>query len=150
MVFGRSRNRDHHRGVETKTLIARPGNFLRGSSFFGLVVWLLALLLVSRLPGIGWGTFFSALAMASLFAALFLGHLSAEIRAKNDGFAAKTFFRKLQCQWAGVRRVDVRPFMPGITIYLISTTRGPVVFTSLWRNHRQLLSALQERLGSRF
>ena len=135
--------------METKsTLIARPGNFLRGSSLFGLVVWLSALLLVSRLPGIGWATFLSAVAMASLFGALLLGHLSAEIRARNDGIDAKTFFRKLHCKWSHVRHVEVRPFMPGLTIYLVSTTVGPVVFTSLWRNHRELLSTLQERVRS--
>lgn len=130
------------------TLVARPGAFLRGSSLFGLLIWIGALVLVSRLPGIGWGTFLSALAMAALFGALLLGHFSAEIRAKHDGIAAKTFFRKLQCKWTNVNRVEARPFMPGLTIYLVSTKSGPVIFTSLWRNHRQLLSALQERLGN--
>src|SRR5690606_2327141 len=77
-----------------------------------------------------------------------LGHLSAEIRARNDGIDAKTFFRKLHCKWSHVRHVEVRPFMPGLTIYLVSTTVGPVVFTSLWRNHRELLSTLQERVRS--
>lgn len=106
-----------------------------------------ALLLVSGTPGIGWGTFFSAMAMTALFTVLLVGHLSAEIQAKADGIAARTFFRRLQCQWDNVRRVEIRPFMPGLTIYLVSTTRGPVVFTSLWRNHRELLSALRDRIG---
>lgn len=130
-----------------RTLIARPGPLLRGSSIFGLVVWLGALVLVSGTPGIGWGTFISALAMTALFGALLIGHLSAEIQAKGDGLAARTFFRKLQCRWNNVRRVEIRPFMPGLTIYLVSTTRGPVVFTSLWRNHRELLAALREKVG---
>ncbi|AKU90725.1 hypothetical protein [Vulgatibacter incomptus] len=128
-------------------LIAKPGRILRGSAVFGLVVWLVALVVVSRIPGIGWGTFLSALAMTLLFTALLVGHLSSEIQAQVDGLRARTFFRKLQCRWNNVRHVEVRPFMPGLTIYLVSTTRGPFVFTSLWRNHRELLDALRERVG---
>ena len=130
-----------------RTLIARPGPLLRGSSIFGLAVWLGTLMLVSRTPGIGWGTFLSALAMTGLFGALLVGHLSSEIQTRDDGLKMRTFFRRMSCRWNAVKRVEIRPFMPGLTIYLVSTTRGPVVFTSLWRNHRELLAALRERLG---
>lgn len=43
--------------------------------------------------------------------------------------------------------VETRPFMPELTIYLVSVARVPLVFTSLWRNHRELLAALRERHG---
>lgn len=126
-------------------IVARPGPFLYGSSLFGLVVWLSVLLFLPRVPGIPWGTYLCAVAMALLFAMLLTGHLSSEIRIGGEGIASRTFFRAMQCRWTGIDRVEVRPLLPGVTIYLICTIRGPVVFTSLWRNHRRLLSELRTR-----
>jgi hypothetical protein len=132
--------------MEGKNTTARPGPLLCGASIFGLAVWSGVLLFLPRVQGIGWGTYLSAVLMALLFAVLLAGHLSAEIRFRpEEGIAAKTFFRKMQCRWNGIQRVEVRPLLPGVTIYLICTVRGPVVFTSLWRNHRRLLALLQER-----
>jgi uncharacterized membrane protein len=118
---------------------------LYGSSIFGLLVWIAVLILLATLPGITTLTFLCAAAMAALFGSLLLSHLIAEIDLGSEGIAARTVFRKLRCKWSGVRRVEVRPLLPGITIYLISTARGPVVFTSLWRNSRRLLEALRDR-----
>jgi hypothetical protein len=131
--------------MASKTMVARPGPLLYGATIFGLLVWLGVLLLLPWVKGIGVGTYLSAVLMALLFATLLLGHLSTEIQFRSDGISAKTFFRTLRCRWAGVDRVEVRPLVPGITIYLICTVRGPVVFTSLWKNHRPLLEALRQR-----
>jgi len=131
--------------MASKTMVARPGPLLFGATIFGLVVWLAVLLVLPQVQGIGTGTYLSAVLMALLFATLLVGHLSTEIEFQSDGIAAKTFFRRLRCRWSGIDRVEVRPLLPGITIYLICTVRGPVVFTSLWKNHRPLLEALRER-----
>lgn len=131
--------------MTSSTMVARPGPLLFGTTIFGLFVWLGVLLLLPWVKGIGMGTYLSAVLMALLFATLLLGHLSTEIQFRSDGIAAKTFFRRLRCRWNAVDRVEVRPLFPGITIYLICTVRGPVVFTSLWKNHRPLLEALRER-----
>lgn len=132
--------------MEGKNATTRPGPLLCGASIFGLVVWCAVLLILPRIPGIGVGTYLSAVLMALLFAVLLAGHLSTEIRFRDDeGIAARTLFRKMKCRWNGIDRVEVRPLLPGVTIYLICTVRGPVVFTSLWRNHRVLLTMLQER-----
>lgn len=131
--------------MEGNTLTARPGPLLFGTTIFGLMVWLSVLLFLPRVQGIGTWTYLSAVLMALLFAVLLAGHLSTEINFRKEGISARTFFRTLKCRWNGVDRVEVRPLLPGVTIYLICTVRGPVVFTSLWKNHRSLVDALRER-----
>lgn len=126
-------------------LVARPGVLLRAISLFGLCTWLGIFALLFTVPGITSGTFFGALGMASLFALLLLGQAAAEIRCDDDGLAGRTLFRQVRCRWTGVRRIEVRPFLPGLTIFLVATSAGPLVFTSLWRNHRHLLHLVKDR-----
>lgn len=126
-------------------LIARPGPLLRGAAVFGLATWLAILALLASLPGITLGAWCSALAMAGLFACLLAGQQAAEIRADREGISGRTLFRRLRCPWPGVQRVEVWPFVPGITIFLVATRRGPLVFTSLWRNHGALLETVRAR-----
>lgn len=128
-------------------LVARPGVLLRLTSFFGLFTWLGIFALLFTVPGITSGTFFGALGMASLFALLLLGQAAAEIRCDDDGLSGRTLFRRIRCRWAGVRRVEIRPFLPGLTIFLVATSSGPLVFTSLWRNHKHLLETLRTRIA---
>mgnify|MGYP001210455004 CR=1 FL=1 len=126
-------------------LVARPGWILRGASLFGLLAWLAIFAVLFTVPGITAGTYLSALAMAALFAALLAGQQAAVIRADRDGLSGRTLFRSLRCNWTSVQRVEARPFFPGLTIFLVATTRGPLVFTTLWRNHAELLRELRER-----
>ncbi|WP_373049224.1 hypothetical protein [Vulgatibacter sp.] len=126
-------------------LVARPGWLLRGASLFGLVAWLGIFAMLFTVPGITAGTYFSALAMAGLFGLLLAGQQAAVIRIDREGLSGRTLFRRLRCNWKAVQRVEARPFFPGLTIFLIATNRGPLVFTSLWRNHGELLAILRER-----
>jgi len=133
-------------GMErTGSLVARPGLLLRGASLFGLVAWLGIFAMLFTLPGITAGTYLSALAMAGLFAALLAGQQAAVIRIDREGISGRTLFRRLRCGWRAVHRVEARPFFPGLTIFLVATSRGPLVFTTLWRNHGELLALLRER-----
>lgn len=127
------------------SLVARPGWFLRGASCVGLVAWLAIFALLFTVPGITIGTYLSALAMAGLFGVLLAGQQAAVIRIDREGVSGRTLFRRLRCNWKSVQRVEARPFFPGLTIFLIATNRGPLVFTSLWRNHHELLRLLRER-----
>lgn len=126
-------------------LVARPGVLLRLTCSFGLLTWLGIFALLFTVPGITSGTFFGALGMASLFALLLLGQAAAEIRCDEAGLSGRTLFRRVRCRWAGVRRIEIRPFLPGLTIFLVATSSGPLVFTSLWRNHRPLLDRVRDR-----
>lgn len=127
------------------TLVSRPGWILRGSSLFCLLFWLATIGMLVRLPGITFGTFLSAFAMAGLFGFLLAGHQISSIQIDSEGLSGRTLFRRMRCGWNAVHRVDVRPFFPGLTIFLVATARGPLVFTSLWRNHGKLLQMVRER-----
>lgn len=127
------------------SLVARPGWLLRGASLFGLLAWLGIFGVLFTLPGITAGTYLSALAMAGLFALLLAGQQAAVIRIDREGISGRTLFRRMTCGWRSVQRVEARPFFPGLTIFLIATNRGPLVFTTLWRNHGKLLALLRER-----
>lgn len=131
--------------ANSKLLVARPGVLLRCASIFGLLSWLGIFALLFWVPGITSGTYFAALAMAGLFLVLLLGQSASEIEVLDDGLAGRTFFRQIRCRWAGVRRIEVRPFLPGLTIFMVATNDGPLVFTSLWRNHRHLLHLVRDR-----
>ncbi len=127
------------------SLVSRPGWLLRGSCLFGLITWLGIFVVLFTLPGITAGTYLSALVMAGLFALLLAGQQAAVIRIDREGISGRTLFRRMNCGWRAVHRVEARPFFPGLTIFLIATSRGPLVFTSLWRNHGQLLAQLREK-----
>lgn len=143
--MGRLRTRAQIPRMASSTLVARPGAVLRGASIFGLVSWLGVFVLLTRIPGITGGTYLGALAMAGLFALLLAGQSAAVIRADEDGLSGRTLFRMLRCRWTNVRRVEARPFLPGLTIFLVATASGPLVFTTLWRNHGKLLAAVREK-----
>ena len=133
-------------GMEARdTLESRPGWLLRGASLACLLIWLAIFGLLLALPGVTFGTYASALAMAGMFAFLLAGHQAAAIRVDLDGLSGRTLFRRMRCSWKAVHRVEVRPFFPGLTIFLVATSRGPLVFTSLWRNHGELLRLVRER-----
>lgn len=132
--------------METDSLVvAKPGLLLRGTSILGVVTWFGVLVLCLALPGVTFQACLSALGMLALFGALLAGQAMAQIRVRPDGLFGRTLFRRMHCNWSAVQRVEVRPFFPGLTIFLVATSRGPLVFTSLWRNYRELLATLRER-----
>lgn len=128
-------------------LRCRPGWLLQGGAIFGLVSWLAILGLLATVPGIGIGTALSALAMAALFAVLLITQSACAVHASPEGLFARSLLRVVHCRWDGVHRLEVRQLLPGIRFYLLATVSGPVVFSSLWSRHRELVELVRDRAG---
>ena len=130
------------RAVELR---CRPGFLLRGACAFGLAVWAGALFALTSFPRIEAGTWASAFFMSGLFAVLLAVQNAAEIRADASGLRADGFLRSLRCPWAGVGRPRQLSWLPGLHLWIVPTHAGTVVFSSLWRGHRELARRLLER-----
>ncbi len=128
-------------------LHCRPGRLLHGGAIFGLVSWLAILALLATVPGIGFGTVLSALAMAALFALLLVTQRACAVHAGPEGLFARSLLRVVHCRWEAVHRLEVRQLLPGLRFYLLATASGPVAFSSLWSGHRELVALVRERAG---
>jgi hypothetical protein len=128
-------------------LHCRPGWLLQGGAVFGLVSWIAILGVLSTVPEVGLGTVLSALAMAGLFAVLLITQRACTVHAGPEGLFARSLLRVVHCRWEGVHRLEVRQLLPGLRYYLLATASGPVVFSSLWSRHRELVELVRDRAG---
>ena len=132
--------------VDSTARIFRTGAVLRVALAGAGVFWLVCFLgLFLRGHGlVSEATLWGCLAFAVFFFGLWAYHARLRIDVDGAGVRYRSLRRSVQVAFVDIVRVSVVPTV-SLRVYLVTTRRGMISFTSNLKGHRELFALLVER-----
>ena len=91
-------------------------------------------------------SFYGCIALAAFFAALLAYHTRMQIEVQGSCFRYRGPIGQMEVPYEDVLKVDVTPSLM-MTLYLVVTRKGLVLFSSQFRGHQELFKLLVRRAG---
>lgn len=119
----------------------RPSRTLIGLLAGSAACWLAVLLLLLNLPGVAGQTYLAVFFFIGFFGVFIVHYATQAIVVSSTGLVVRRLFGLQAFDFQDIVKIDVYPG-PAMTIYDIVTRRGPIQFSSWFRDHRELLDLI--------